>query len=117
MLRVVNFAHGSLYMLGAFGAVLLARASLDLWAALVVVPIVVAAGGMLLERLFVHRLARLDPLYNFLLTFGLALVFQDLVRMRYGVQSQHYGDAPFRGRSTWSPSPSPPTRCSCWSSR
>jgi len=62
MLRVVNFAHGALYMLGAFGAVLLARAGLGLWAALLVVPIVVAAGGMLLERLFVHRLT---PVFGF----------------------------------------------------
>jgi branched-chain amino acid transport system permease protein len=45
---------------------------------------------MALERAFVHRLTRLDPLYNFLLTFGLTLILQDLVKLRYGVQSSPY---------------------------
>jgi branched-chain amino acid transport system permease protein len=45
---------------------------------------------MLLERLLIHRLAALDPLYNFLLTFGLTLVLQDLVRREYGITSQPY---------------------------
>ena len=42
----------------------------------------------MLERLFIRRLTPLDPLYNFLLTFGLALILQDLVKREYGVQSQ-----------------------------
>jgi branched-chain amino acid transport system permease protein len=58
--------------------------------ALLVVPLLLAVFGMVLERLFVHRLAALDPLYNFLLTFGLTLVLQDLVKREYGVQSQPY---------------------------
>lgn len=91
MLRVVNFAHGAFYMVGAFGAyVLLAEAGLPFGYALVVVPLGLAVVGMALERAFIHRLTRLDPLYNFLLTFGLALILQDLVKWRYGVQSTPY---------------------------
>ncbi|SCF26836.1 amino acid/amide ABC transporter membrane protein 1, HAAT family [Micromonospora viridifaciens] len=91
MLRVVNFAHGAFYMLGAFGAyVLLAEAGVPFWAALVVMPLALGLLGMLLERAVIHRLTRLDPLYNFLLTFGLTLILQDLVKSRYGVQSSPY---------------------------
>jgi branched-chain amino acid transport system permease protein len=91
MLRVVNFAHGAFYMLGAFGAyVLLTSAGVSFWWALAVVPVGLGLLGMLLERVLVHRLARLDPLYNFLLTFGLTLILQDLVRSRYGAQSSPY---------------------------
>ncbi|MFF4561844.1 branched-chain amino acid ABC transporter permease [Streptomyces sp. NPDC001435] len=98
MLRVVNFAHGAVYMLGAFGAVVLAdRAGLGFWWALLLVPLVLAIAGTLLERLLIRRLAALDPLYNFLLTFGIALVCQDLLRMKYGSHSQPYEHAPFAG--------------------
>jgi branched-chain amino acid transport system permease protein len=91
MLRVVNFAHGTFYMLGAFGAyVLLAEAGLPFWYALFLVPLALGLAGMALERTLIHRLTRLDPLYNFLLTFGLALILQDLVKWRYGVQSTPY---------------------------
>ncbi|MQY10285.1 High-affinity branched-chain amino acid transport system permease protein LivH [Streptomyces sp. RB5] len=98
MLRVVNFAHGAVYTLGAFGAVVLAdKAGLGFWWALLIVPVVLAAGGMVVERAFVHRLTALDPLYNFLLTFGIALVAQDLLSMTYGSHSQPYDHAPFPG--------------------
>ena len=91
MLRVVNFAHGAFYMLGAMGAyVLLAELGVPFWWALVIMPVVLGVLGMALERAFVHRLAQLDPLYNFLLTFGLTLILQDLVKSRYGVQSIPY---------------------------
>jgi branched-chain amino acid transport system permease protein len=91
VLRVVNFAHGAFYMLGAFGAyVLLAEAGVPFWWALVIMPVGLGLLGMALERAVVHRLARLDPLYNFLFTFGLTLILQDLVKSRYGVQSSPY---------------------------
>ncbi|MFF5172982.1 branched-chain amino acid ABC transporter permease [Micromonospora sp. NPDC000089] len=91
MLRVVNFAHGAFYMLGAYGAyVLLTEADVTFWAALVIMPVGLGLLGMLLERTLIHRLTRLDPLYNFLLTFGLTLILQDLVKTRYGVQSSPY---------------------------
>ncbi|WP_181787204.1 branched-chain amino acid ABC transporter permease [Streptomyces phytophilus] len=98
MLHVVNFAHGAIYMLGAFGAVALQdTAGLGFWWALLLVPLTAALAGMVLERLFIHRLAALDPLYNFLLTFGIALVCQDLLRMKYGAQSRPYDEGPFPG--------------------
>jgi branched-chain amino acid transport system permease protein len=91
MLGVVNFAHGACYMLGAFGAfVLLDTVGLSWWLALLIVPVVLGVFGMVVERLLVARLVRLDPLYNFLLTFGIALILQDLVRLKYGVASQPY---------------------------
>jgi branched-chain amino acid transport system permease protein len=91
MLGVVNFAHGAFYMLGAFGAyVLLDGWGVSFWIALPVVPIALGLFGVVVERLLIRRLAALDPLYNFLLTFGIALVLQDLVKREYGVQSQPY---------------------------
>lgn len=91
MLGVVNFAHGAFYMLGAFGAlVLLDTLGLSWWLALIVVPVVLGVVGMAFERVLVARLVRLDPLYNFLLTFGVALILQDVVRLKYGVASQPY---------------------------
>jgi branched-chain amino acid transport system permease protein len=92
MLRVVNFAHGAFYMLGAFGAyVLLAEAGISFWWALLAVPVVLGLLGILLERTLIRRLSALDPLYNFLLTFGLTLMLQDVVKSRYGSQSNPYG--------------------------
>jgi branched-chain amino acid transport system permease protein len=91
MLGVVNFAHGAFYMLGAFGSyVLLDSFGVNFWLALIAVPIVLGLVGVVMERLFIRRLAVLDPLYNFLFTFGLALILQDLVKREYGVQSQPY---------------------------
>jgi branched-chain amino acid transport system permease protein len=91
MLGVVNFAHGAFYMLGAFGTyVLLDSWGVDFWVALVAVPAALFVLGVVLERTMVHRLRDLDPLYGFLLTFGVTLILQDLVRREYGVQSQPY---------------------------
>jgi len=91
MLGVVNFAHAAFYMLGAFGAfILLSEFGVSFWVALLVMPLLLGLFGMALERLLIRRLVALDPLYNFLLTFGLTLIFQDLLRMKYGVQPQQY---------------------------
>lgn len=91
VLGVVNFAHGACYMLGAvISAVLLDTLGLGFWAALVVVPVIMFGAGLVLERLLVRRLAQLDPLYNFLLTFGLTVLLVDLVKRRYGVSGLPY---------------------------
>jgi len=91
MLGVVNFAHGAFYMLGAFGSyVLLEELGISFWISLAVVPLALGLVGVVLERLMVRRLIDLDPLYNFLLTFGLTLLLQDLVRRQYGIQSKPY---------------------------
>jgi branched-chain amino acid transport system permease protein len=91
VLGVVNFSHGACYMLGAVGAaVLLDTTNLGFWPALLIVPLVLFVFGVLMERLLVRWLLRLDPLYNFLLTFGLTLLLVDLVKRRYGVSGLPY---------------------------
>ena len=91
VLGVVNFSHGACYMLGAVGAaVLLNTTNLGFWPALLIVPLVMFVFGVLMERLLVRWLLRLDPLYNFLLTFGLTLLLVDLVKRRYGVSGLPY---------------------------
>ena len=91
VLGVVNFAHGACYMLGAVvAAVLLDTVGLSFWWALLVVPVLLFAFGVVIERLFVQWLLRLEPLYNFLLTFGLSLFLVDLVKRRYGVSGLPY---------------------------
>ncbi|MDQ2953163.1 MAG: branched-chain amino acid ABC transporter permease [Chloroflexota bacterium] len=91
VMRVVNFAHGAFYMLGAFAAyLLLQQGGVGFWPALLLAPLAVAAAGAVIERLFLRRLYALDPLYNFLLTFGLTLFIQDAMRLRFGIQGQPY---------------------------
>lgn len=91
VLGVVNFAHGACYMLGAIAAaVLLDLVGLNFWMALLVVPLLMFGFGVVVERLLVRWLVALDPLYNFLLTFGLSLVLVDLVKRRYGVSGLPY---------------------------
>ena len=91
VLGVVNFSHGACYMLGAVGAaVLLDTTNLCFWPALLIEPLVLFVFGVLMERLLVRWLLRLDPLYNFLLTFGLTLLLVDLVKRRYGVSGLPY---------------------------
>ena len=80
MLNIINFAHGAQYMMGAFAAyLLLQHLGIGYWAALVIAPIVVGATGVLVERLFLKHLRKLDPLYGLLLTFGLAIVHRGRV--------------------------------------
>ena len=100
VLGVVNFAHGAFYMLGAVAAaVLLKSLDLTLWWALLVVPVLMFAFGVVVERLLVQWLLRLDPLYNLLLTFGLTLVLVELVKQKYGVSGLPYRlPGPLRGR-------------------
>ena len=91
MLGVVNFAHGAIFMLGAVAAaVILAETGAGFWVSLLIVPILMFAVGVLIERLLVRWLVALDPLYNFLLTFGLSLLIVDLVKRRYGVSALRF---------------------------
>ncbi len=91
LLDIVNFAHGALYMLGAFAAwIMLDKWGLNYWFALFLAPLIVGALGVLIERLFLKRLYGLDPLYGLLLTFGLALIFEGIFRDQYGVSGQSY---------------------------
>src|SRR5579863_9962390 len=91
MLNIINFTHGAQYMMGAFVAyMLLQYLGINYWAALVIVPLLVGATGILIERLFLKRLQKLDHLYGLLLTFGLALIIEGLFRNYYGSSGQPY---------------------------
>ena len=91
LLDIVNFAHGALYMLGAFAAwIMLDAWGINFWAALLLAPLLVGIFGVLVERLFLKRLYGLDPLYGLLLTFGIALILEGVLRQKYGVSGQSY---------------------------
>ena len=91
LLGVVNFAHGALYMIGAYVAWFsMDRWGLSYWWALLLGPLVVGLLGALVERTLLKRLYKLDPLYGLLLTFGLALIFQGAFQQVYGSSGQAY---------------------------
>ncbi|THF47374.1 branched-chain amino acid ABC transporter permease [Allorhizobium terrae] len=91
LLRIINFAHGAQYMLGAFTAYLLLQfAGIGYWPALILAPLIVGLGGAVVERLFLRRLYDLDPLYGLLFTFGLALTLEGTFRYLYGASGQPY---------------------------
>ncbi len=91
LLGIVNFAHGALYMLGAFAAwIMLDLLGVNYWAALILAPLVVGILGVVIERLFLKHLYKLDPLYGLLLTFGLSLIAEGIFRELYGVSGQTY---------------------------
>jgi branched-chain amino acid transport system permease protein len=91
MLNIVNFAHGALYMMGAFCAYfLLNELGLDYWWALILAPLMMGAFGAVIERLLLRRIAGLDHLYGLLLTFGMALVIQGLFQNYFGSSGLPY---------------------------
>jgi branched-chain amino acid transport system permease protein len=91
LLNIINFAHGALYMMGAFVAYfLLQYAGVGYWGALVLAPIIVGFVGIVIERTMLKRLYHLDHLYGLLLTFGLALVIQGMFRHEYGSSGLPY---------------------------
>ena len=95
LLNIINFAHGAQYMLGAFVAwMLLNYLGVNYWAALLLVPVIVGVLGVILERLLISRLYHLDHLYGLLLTFGLALIIQGLMRNAYGISGLPYAIPP-----------------------
>src|SRR5216117_4039684 len=91
LLNIINFTHGAQYMMGAFCAYfLLTKLGIGYWWALVIAPLSVGFVGMVIERLMLARLYKLDHLYGLLLTFGLALIFQGLFRNEYGTSGIPY---------------------------
>jgi branched-chain amino acid transport system permease protein len=92
MLNIINFTHGAQYMLGAFVAFFLLRyAGIGYWLALLIAPLVVGFVGVIMERLFLQWLYKLDHLYGLLLTFGFALVIEGVFRNYFGSSGQPYG--------------------------
>jgi branched-chain amino acid transport system permease protein len=91
LLNIINFTHGAQYMLGAFCAfLLLNKTGLGYWWSMLIAPIVVGATGVVIERLMLSRLYKLDHLYGLLLTFGLALIIQGVFRNEYGSSGLPY---------------------------
>ncbi len=114
MLNIINFTHGAQYMLGAFAAFLLLNGvdvpiphfgermlwpsftyqhvslGLNYWWSLLLAPIIVGATGVLIERVFLKWIYKLDHLYGLLLTFGLALIIEGVFRNSYGSSGLPY---------------------------
>ncbi len=91
LLNIINFTHGAQYMMGAFCAYFLfTRLGIGYWWALAIAPLAVGIIGMVVERLMLARLYKLDHLYGLLLTFGLALIIQGLFRNEYGTSGIPY---------------------------
>ena len=95
LLNIINFTHGAQYILGAIVAyLLLNKLGIGYWWAQLITPLVVGASGIVIERLMLSRLYKLDHLYGLLLTFGLALIIQGLFRNEYGSSGQPYSIPP-----------------------
>jgi len=91
LLNVINFAHGALYMVGAFLAWMgLEYFGINYWCMLIAAPVIVALFGIVIERTMLRWLYKLDHLYGLLLTFGITLMLEGIFRSVYGVSGQPY---------------------------
>ncbi len=91
LLGIVNFAHGALYMIGAYVAwFLMEKFAIGFWWSLLLAPLLVGALGVVVERTLLQRLYKIDPIYGLLLTFGLALIAEGIFRDQFGVSGQQY---------------------------
>jgi branched-chain amino acid transport system permease protein len=90
-LGVVNFAHGAIYMLGAYTAyIMVTLLQVNFLAAILICPFVVAGIGMILERLLISKLYKLPHYYNLLLTFGIMFIIQDAVKIIFGPEGEPF---------------------------
>ncbi|HWX00309.1 branched-chain amino acid ABC transporter permease [Collimonas sp.] len=91
LLNVINFAHGALYMMGAFLAWIgLTYFNLNYWVMLALAPLLVGLFGIVIEKTMLRWLYKLDHLYGLLLTFGITLMVEGIFRSFYGVSGQPY---------------------------
>jgi branched-chain amino acid transport system permease protein len=91
LLKIINFAHGALYMLGAMATVILFDTlGISYWAALFVAPILVGCVGVAIEYFLLRKIAGQDHIYSLLLTFGVALIIQGVLTNIYGVSGLRY---------------------------
>jgi branched-chain amino acid transport system permease protein len=91
ILDIVNFAHGAMYMMGAFVAwMLMSYLGIGFWPSLIIAPLAIGLFGMLIERTMVMRLYGLHHIYGLLLTFGMARVIEGIFRIGYSVSGQRY---------------------------
>jgi branched-chain amino acid transport system permease protein len=84
MMGVLNFAHGALYMLGAYFSFSILRWSGSFWMSLLVAPLGVAAAGMVIERFFLRKVHAHGHAHELLITFGIAYIIEELVKMIWG---------------------------------
>lgn len=95
LLNVINFAHGALYMMGAFLAWMgLQYFGVSYWVMLLLAPVLIALFGMVIERSMLRWLYQLDHLYGLLLTFGITLIIEGVFRSFYGVSGQPFAVPP-----------------------
>jgi branched-subunit amino acid ABC-type transport system permease component len=88
VMRVINFAHGAFYMLGAYLAFTLTQAlagAVGFWLALIIVPTIVCIVGALVEIILLRRIYDKEYLLQILLTYALIFVFSDVIKMIWGV--------------------------------
>jgi branched-chain amino acid transport system permease protein len=91
LLNIVNFAHGALYMMGAYAAWIgMTHFGVSYWWSLLLAPLSVGVFGMVVERTLLQWLYKLDHLYGLLLTFGMALIIEGTYRHFFGVSGQPY---------------------------
>ena len=91
LLNIINFAHGALYMMGAYAAwIALTYFGIGYWQSLLLAPLIIGAFGMVIERTMLQWLYKLDHLYGLLLTFGIALILEGTYRYFFGVSGQPY---------------------------
>lgn len=91
LLNIINFAHGAMYMMGAFIAwIALTKFEINYWVALALAPVIVGTFGAVIERTLLKKLYKLDHLYGLLLTFGLALIIEGVFRDQFGISGQAY---------------------------
>ena len=91
LLNIINFAHGALYMMGAYVAwIALTYFGVGYWGALLLAPLIIGLFGMVIERTLLRWLYKLDHLYGLLLTFGVALIIEGTYRHFFGVSGQPY---------------------------
>jgi branched-chain amino acid transport system permease protein len=91
LLGIVNFAHGAFYMLGAFAAYIgLQFLGINYWCALLLAPLAVGILGIIIERVFLRHLYQLEPIYGLLLTFGIAMIAEGIMRSQFGASGKSY---------------------------
>lgn len=84
LMRIVNFSHGSLFLLGAYAGIQFSRIVGNWWLGLAFAGLVLATVGWLLEYFLIRRLYGKDELLQLILTFGIVLIIEDLIRMVWG---------------------------------
>lgn len=90
-LGVVNFAHGAIYMLGAYSAYTLVNLfHMNFLLSLLIAPIIVAGIGIILEKTLISKLYKLPHYYNLLLTFGIMYIIQDVIKITFGPEGEPF---------------------------